>query len=79
MVCLEYRFYLKHLEERSLPGVTTGGAGGHNDVSGSNGSHTGGGGHAVLLNDRTDFTEVTVGEDETDVSDNLGQKLEIER
>lgn len=66
---------LEHLEEGGLSGVAAGGPRGHLHVDGSDRPHTGGGGHAVFLDDVTDLAEVTVGEDEADVADDLGQEL----
>lgn len=66
---------LEHLEERRLSGVAAGGAGGHHNVDGGHGADTGRGGHAVGLDDIADLAELSVGEDETDVSDHAGEDL----
>ena len=60
--------HLQHLEEVGLSGVAAGGAGGHNDVDGGDGSDLSGGGALVLSDGLLDLAKVTVGEDESDVS-----------
>lgn len=67
--------HLEHLEERRLSGVAAGGAGGHHNVDGCEGAHTGRGGHAVGLDDVADIAELTVGEDEAHVAHDAGEDL----
>lgn len=67
--------YLEHLEEGRLSGVAAGGAGGHHNVDGRQGAHTGRGGHAVGLDDVADLAELAVGEDEPHVSHHTGEEL----
>jgi hypothetical protein len=59
---------LQRLEKGSLAGVATGGTLGDNDLGGSKRTDTSRGGTGVGFQDFTDSGQVTVGEDETDVS-----------
>lgn len=63
------------MEEGRLSGVAPGGAGGHHNVNGRDGAHTGGGGHAVVLDNVADVSELAVGENEPDVAHDLGEEL----
>lgn len=67
--------YLEHLEERSLSRVASRGTRGYLNIDGGNRTHTGRRRHTVLLDHVANRTKVTVREDETHVSDHLGQKL----
>mmetsp|Transcript_11969 Transcript_11969/g.25291 ORF Transcript_11969/g.25291 Transcript_11969/m.25291 type:complete len:318 (+) Transcript_11969:52-1005(+) len=59
---------LEGLEKGGLTGITTGGTLGNDDVVGGDGTDLGGSGAGVGLEDLADVAEVSVGEDETDVS-----------
>ncbi|KAI3488229.1 hypothetical protein L1887_47768 [Cichorium endivia] len=62
------------LEERGLTGLHTGVTGLDEDVLGSVGTSTGGGGNTVGQDEVTNILEVTRGEDETDVALEVGQQ-----
>lgn len=67
--------HLEHLEEGRLSRVAPGGTGGHHNVDRRDGADTSGGGHAVVLDNITDFPEVAVGEDKANVANNTGEDL----
>lgn len=66
---------LQGLEERGLTGLHTGVTGGDEDVVGSDGTGSGGGGDLVGDDDLSDVLQVTRGEDETDVTLDERQEL----
>jgi len=66
---------VKSLEEGSLTGVTAGGASRAVHIGGGDGTNTGRGGHAVLEKEVTNFGEVLVGENETEVALHAGEEL----
>mmetsp|Transcript_12803 Transcript_12803/g.26948 ORF Transcript_12803/g.26948 Transcript_12803/m.26948 type:complete len:351 (-) Transcript_12803:58-1110(-) len=67
---------LKGLEKGGLTGITSGGSLFYDDISGGNGSNLGRGGTGVGLQDFLDGTEITVGEDESDVPAALIDELD---
>lgn len=65
----------KSLEERGLAWLHTGVAGGNGNVGGGVGTGTSGGGNTVGQDGRAHILEVTGGEDETDVTLDVGHEL----
>ena len=65
------------LEEGGLAGFHTSVASGDPDIDGGDGTSTGRGGDTVGENLVTDFLEVAVGEDETDVATDVGEETLI--
>lgn len=59
------------LEERGLLGIEAGGSGGDDDIGGSEGSNSGGGLSDLGVEDGLDVEEVTVGENDAGVEDEL--------
>lgn len=60
-----------HLEEGSLGGIHAGGASIDVHIVGGNQTHTGGGADLVLVDLVLDLVQVTVGEDQTNVADQV--------
>lgn len=61
----------KGLEELSLLGIKSSGTRGDSHIRGSNGTDLGGGSSHLSVNDLLDSTQISVGEDEADVADEL--------
>jgi len=66
---------LKHLEERGLSRVTSGGTGRDGNINGGNTTNTCRGGHTVGKDEVTDRTKVFVGEDESNITTHAGLKV----
>lgn len=58
-----------------MSGVAPGGTGGHHNVDGRDRADTGGRGHAVVLDNVADVSELAVGEDEANVTHHTGEEL----
>jgi len=69
---------VKSLEKGGLSRVKTGGTRGYEHITGGDGTSSGGGRDLVVEDDLSDLSEVVVGENETDVSDDDGEEsLEV--
>jgi hypothetical protein len=66
---------LKSLEESSLSRITSSTSLGNNHINGGNGSNLGGSGTNIGFKSLTDFSEISVGENETNVSAAAGLEL----